>query len=180
MCSGVTVSWRRLRTISIRLSTSRGVRWDPGAIEVLDEMLQLTADVDVDRLALAAVDARRIGTPTAYRAALSIYCGELLPENRYDDWAAGRRDEFADLAAALEGELAALGSPCRPPSLPLDASSFIGRDHELVELRALLRGSRLLTLAGTGGVGRLGSRWSWLEPPRRPTRVVWRSLSWRR
>ena len=127
---------------------------DPGAIEVLDEMLQLTADVDVDRLALAAVDARRIGTPTAYRAALSIYCGELLPENRYDDWAAGRRDEFADLAAALKGELAALGSPCRPPSLPLDASSFIGRDHELVELKALLRGSRLLTLAGTGGVGK--------------------------
>ena len=74
---------------------------DAGAIEVRDEVLHLTADVDVDRLELAAADARRAGTPAAYRAALSLYGGELLPENRYDDWAAGRRDELAELAAEL-------------------------------------------------------------------------------
>ena len=46
-----------------------------------------SADVDVDRLELAAADARRAGTAAAYRAALALYGGELLPENRYDDWA---------------------------------------------------------------------------------------------
>src|SRR3954468_23121307 len=57
---------------------------DPDAIELRDEVLFLTADVDVDRLEAAAVDARRTGTPAAYRAALAIDAGELLPENRYD------------------------------------------------------------------------------------------------
>ena len=82
---------------------------DADAIEVRDEVLFLTADVDVDRLELAAADARRVRTPAAYRAALALYGGELLPENRYDDWAAARRDELAELAAELAEELAALG-----------------------------------------------------------------------
>ena len=60
------------------------------------------ADVDVDRFELAAADARRAGTAAAYRAALAVYGGELLPENRYDDWAIGRRDELADLCAELD------------------------------------------------------------------------------
>ena len=129
---------------------------DAGAIEVREEMLQLRADVDVDRLELAAVEARRAGTPAAYRAALSLYGGELLPENRYDDWAAQRRDELAALARELEEELAALGSvdAARLSSLPADASSFVGRGRELAELKALLRGTRWLTLAGAGGVGK--------------------------
>ncbi len=129
---------------------------DPGAIEVREEMLQLRADVDVDRLELAAVEARRAGTPAAYRAALSLYGGELLPENRYDEWAAERRDELAGLARELEEELAALGSvdAARLASLPADANSFVGRRRELAELKALLGGTRLLTLAGAGGVGK--------------------------
>ena len=129
---------------------------DRGAIEVRDEMLELTADVDVERLEFAAADARRARTPAAYRAALSVYGGELLPENRYDDWSAGRREELAELAAALGAELAALGSgdADQPRSLPADASSFVGRSRELAELKSLLRDTRLLSLAGTGGVGK--------------------------
>jgi predicted ATPase len=127
----------------------------PGAIEVREESLHLIADVDVDRLEAAAADARRSGTPTAYRAALSIYGGELLPENRYDDWAEERRDELARLAAELEDRAAAGSSEAAGlPPLPVDTSSFIGRDRELGELKALLRGTRMLTLAGTGGVGK--------------------------
>ena len=129
---------------------------DRGAIEVRDEMLELTADVDVERLEFAAADARRARTPAAYRAALSVYGGELLPENRYDDWSAGRREELAELAAALGAELAALGAgdADQPRSLPADASSFVGRSRELAELKSLLRDTRLLSLAGTGGVGK--------------------------
>jgi predicted ATPase len=107
-----------------------------GAITFRDEMLQLTADVDVDRLERAVADGDR-------RAVLALN-GELLPENRYDDWASERRDELAALVAGLDAG----------PTLPADASSFIGRGRQLAELRALLRGTRLLTLAGTGGAGK--------------------------
>lgn len=127
-----------------------------GAIEVGSDVLALAADIDVERFALAAADARHIRTTGAYRAALSLYTGELLPENRYDDWAAERREALAELAAELDEELARLGpdGPDRLRPLPADASSFIGRERELAELKALLGGTRLLTLVGTGGTGK--------------------------
>ncbi|MGE5272864.1 MAG: ATP-binding protein [Verrucomicrobiota bacterium] len=128
----------------------------PDAIEVRDELVALApgVEVDVDRFEQAAADARHARTPAAYRAALSVYTGELLSENRYDDWATGRREELAELHAALADELAAFGATDRLPGLPADASSFVGRDHELADLRALLAGTRLLTLSGTGGAGK--------------------------
>jgi len=129
---------------------------DPAAIEVRDDVLALTADVDVDRLALAAAEARHDRTARAYRAALSLYGGELLPENRYDDWATDRREELAELVGELAEELTALSpdGADRLRALPAAASSFIGRERELAELTALLRGTRLLTLVGTGGAGK--------------------------
>jgi len=128
----------------------------PDAIETRDELLRLLAEVDVDRLEAAAAAARRARTAAAYRSALALYGGELLPENRYDDWAASRREELAELAATLTAELAALGADGseRPPPLPADTSSFVGRGRELAELKTLLRRTRTLTLAGTGGVGK--------------------------
>ncbi|ELB89107.1 protein kinase/ LuxR family transcriptional regulator [Rhodococcus wratislaviensis IFP 2016] len=39
-------------------------------------------------------------------------------------------------------------------NLPLELSSFVGRRHELAEAKNLLTSSRLLTLAGIGGVGK--------------------------
>src|SRR3954471_3364025 len=123
------------------------------AIEFRDEVLSLTGDVDVDELERAARDARRMKTAASYRAAISLYGGELLPENRYDDWAEARRDELAELAAALAEESAALGTTA-PFALPAEASSFVGRKRELAELESLLRHTRMLTLSGTGGVGK--------------------------
>jgi predicted ATPase/DNA-binding CsgD family transcriptional regulator len=45
---------------------------------------------------------------------------------------------------------------CRPrrDNLPWDTSSFVGRDHQVVEVADLIRTHRLLTLSGTGGVGK--------------------------
>jgi predicted ATPase len=125
----------------------------PDAIEVRDEVLALVADVDVDRFELAAAGARRVASGASYRAALRVYGGELLPENRYDDWAESRRSELAALAEELAHEAAALAAADRF-ELPADTSSFIGRERELEELDGLLQTTRLLTLAGTGGAGK--------------------------
>ena len=125
----------------------------PEAIEVRDEVLTLSAEVDVDVFERSAADARRVRTAGAYGAALSVYGGELLPENRYDDWAGERREELAALAAELTEEAAPLGDGSRF-ALPAEASSFVGRGRELTELETLLQRTRLLTLSGTGGVGK--------------------------
>ena len=125
----------------------------PDAIVVREEVLSLVAEVDVDLLERLAADARRMRTAAAYSIALSLYRGELLPENRYDDWVEARRVELAALAADLTEEAAALGASARS-RLPVETSSFVGRERELGELEALLRHTRLLTLAGTGGVGK--------------------------
>src|SRR6202011_2594685 len=42
----------------------------------------------------------------------------------------------------------------RPGNLPAEATSFIGRTHELAELRRRLAGARLVSLVGPGGVGK--------------------------
>ena len=41
-----------------------------------------------------------------------------------------------------------------PGNLPAQATSFLGRDSDLAEVRKLLREARLLTLTGVGGVGK--------------------------
>ena len=42
----------------------------------------------------------------------------------------------------------------QPNNLPLDLSSFVGREKELAEVRRLLEEARLLTLTGSGGCGK--------------------------
>jgi predicted ATPase len=125
------------------------------AITLVDGLLRLEADVDVDAFEDAAGDARRQATGQAYRRALALYGGELLPENRYDDWASLERERLAALHAELEEMLVELGGsrPALRP-LPIETSTFVGREHELVELSAVLARTRLLTLTGAGGVGK--------------------------
>jgi predicted ATPase len=50
--------------------------------------------------------------------------------------------------------LRSLDNPKLLNNLPVQASSFIGRDSELAEVRRLLTTSRLVTLTGAGGVGK--------------------------
>src|SRR6476661_1189372 len=92
-------------------------------IDVRDEVLSLADDVDVD------VDLLEVAAADA------------------------RREELAELAAALTEESVALGTTAQFV-LPADASSFVGRERELSELESLLRHTRVLTLSGTGGVGK--------------------------
>jgi len=42
----------------------------------------------------------------------------------------------------------------RRGNLPADMTTFVGRRHELADVRAHLSSSRLVTLTGVGGVGK--------------------------
>src|SRR5581483_11578263 len=113
----------------------------PGAIAVHDEVVSLADDieVDVDVFERAAADAERSGTTAAHRAALELYTGELLPENRYDDWAEATRERLEELHARLQSGLSRSEDTGGLRGLPAETSSFVGRGHELGELHALLR-----------------------------------------
>jgi predicted ATPase/DNA-binding SARP family transcriptional activator/DNA-binding CsgD family transcriptional regulator len=64
--------------------------------------------VDVDAFEEAAAMARRSRDPAAYRTALELYTGELLPNDRYESWAERRHEELRRLYLELLVELGGL------------------------------------------------------------------------
>jgi predicted ATPase/DNA-binding SARP family transcriptional activator len=78
------------------------------ALRLTDGVVALEAQVDVDGFEAAAAAARASGDVSAYEAALDLHAGELLPEDRYEPWADGRRAALLELHSALCVELAAL------------------------------------------------------------------------
>jgi predicted ATPase/DNA-binding SARP family transcriptional activator/DNA-binding CsgD family transcriptional regulator len=64
--------------------------------------------VDIDAFEEAADTARRSKDPAAYRAAIELYSGELLPEDRYEEWAESHRGELRQTLLSLLVELARL------------------------------------------------------------------------
>ncbi len=64
--------------------------------------------VDVSAFEEAVANARRMNTPAAYETALSLYAGELLPQDRYEEWAESRRAELGETRLRLLAELAEL------------------------------------------------------------------------
>ena len=54
-----------------------------------------------DEFEAAAQHARRTRDPNAYAAALTMYGGDLLPDDRYDDWIDNRRQQLHQLYADL-------------------------------------------------------------------------------
>ena len=70
----------------------------------------------------------------------------------------GRPERIFQLqAAGLQAgfpPLRSLGNPALANNLPAQLATFIGRDRELAEVRALVESSRLVTLTGAGGCGK--------------------------
>ena len=58
-------------------------------------------------------------------------------------------------APTLRGEFAPLRSlDAFPGNLPLQVSSFIGREREIARTAEALKSTRVVTLTGVGGVGK--------------------------
>jgi DNA-binding SARP family transcriptional activator len=79
-------------------------RQDSAYLRLTDAMLALNSGhivVDVDQFERLAGDAIHRGDVEAYEAALAVYRGELLPEDRYENWCSDRRSALAELRARL-------------------------------------------------------------------------------
>jgi predicted ATPase/DNA-binding SARP family transcriptional activator/DNA-binding CsgD family transcriptional regulator/Flp pilus assembly protein TadD len=64
--------------------------------------------VDVDAFEAAVATARRSQDPAAYRVAIELYPGELLPDDLYEAWVESRHRELGDTFLSVMIELAGL------------------------------------------------------------------------
>ena len=116
-----------------------------------DESLVLCPEgevwVDVEVFEEAAATARRSRDPAVYRAAIDLYAGDLLPEDRYEEWSEGKREELRQLYLALLLELAGLYEERAEHGLAIDAlRKAIAKEPTLEEAHAALM--RLHALSG--------------------------------
>jgi DNA-binding SARP family transcriptional activator/pimeloyl-ACP methyl ester carboxylesterase len=85
-------------------------------VAAANERLTLATDVwtDVGAFRQAAREARESHSVETYEEALRLYGGELLPDNPYDAWTEGPRQDLSRLHVALMLELAetCIGSGC--------------------------------------------------------------------
>ena len=69
-------------------------------LRLSDEMLTLDTEhilIDADHFQRLAEGALQLGSVSGYETALAAYAGELLPEDRYEDWSGERRHFLAEL-----------------------------------------------------------------------------------
>jgi predicted ATPase/class 3 adenylate cyclase len=110
--------------------------------------------------------ARLLATAHGGQTVLSGATAELvrdeLPDGRLRDLGAHRLKDLARpervfqlLHPALPGDFPPLRTlDALPNNLPVQLTSFVGREPELAEVGRLLAATRLLTLTGTGGTGK--------------------------
>ena len=73
-------------------------------LRLTDSMVALETEhvwIDADQFEQLAESALRDGDVRAYESVLALYGGELLPEDRYEDWCAQRREYLAELHVRL-------------------------------------------------------------------------------
>jgi predicted ATPase/transcriptional regulator with XRE-family HTH domain len=136
------------------------------AFGVLLRQLRLKADLSQEalaeraRMSVVTVGALERGVRRApHRETIALLAAalELGPQDRATLESAADRPSRprrgpGDEAPPAEAPVARAGT--RPSNLPAAVTSFVGRESEVVEIRALLGGSRLVTLTGSGGIGK--------------------------
>src|SRR3954454_10667452 len=110
-----------------------------------DDMLALhpggSVEIDIEAFEQAAARARASGELEDYRAALALHGGDLLPEDRYETWAADRREALNEMRLGLLLELSGLRTEAGDPAEAievLEQAVVIDPLHEAAH-RALMR-----------------------------------------
>ena len=118
------------------------------------DMLELCPEgplsVDVEAFECAAAVARRGREPEAYRAAADLYAGELLPEDRYEPWAEGRREALRLTYLSLLLEMARLSEERGDYGRGIEALRLVVAEEPVHE-EANAHLMRLLALRGGRG-----------------------------
>src|SRR5205085_8489457 len=92
-------------------------------------------------------DARRVQTARAYTEALQLYTGDLVPEDRYEDWVIAYRERLSELRATLLVELAGVQERSGDLGAAIDAlQQVVASDPLHEEAQGLLM--RLLVQVG--------------------------------
>ena len=89
--------------------------------------------VDVHAFEEAAARATRSREPAAYREAIDLCAGDLLPKDRYEGWAEGRREELRQLYLALLIDLAGLYETRDEHALAIEALSTATDEEPMLE-----------------------------------------------
>ncbi len=109
-----------------------------------------TIRIDVHAFMQAARDAQAEGSVRGYLGALSLYAGDLLPEDRYDDWAAGMREALRQERLSLLSGLADLYQSRNDLAAATDIRAEIVREDPFDEVaqRLLMRDLALIGQRG--------------------------------
>ena len=103
--------------------------------------------IDVEAFLAAARAAQEGRTPQAYREALRLYTGDLVPEDRYEDWAIAYREWLSGLRVTLLVELAGVQEQTGDFSAAIETlQQAVASDPVHEEAQGLLM--RLLVQAG--------------------------------
>lgn len=123
--------------------------------------------IDVEAFEEAAAAARHGDDPAACEAALRLYTGDLLPEDRYEDWAQHRRERLREQYLALLVTLARLSEERGDPRRAIELLRRVVTEEPLHEEahRALM-----------GTYGRAGQRHEAMRQYRRLTEVLHEGL----
>ncbi len=95
---------KALHAARCALEPGRTPRQDSAYLHLRDDVLALDSDhvsIDADLFQGVAKTALQSRTVAAYEAALAAYGGELLPEDRYEDWTEERRRSLTTLHAQV-------------------------------------------------------------------------------
>ena len=120
-------------------------------LQLRHDMLLLEAPgglwTDVEAFLAAACAAHEGRTPQAYREALRLYTGDLMPEDQYEDWAIAYREWLSGLRVTLLVELAGVQEQAGDLSAAIETlQQAVASDPVHEEAQGLLM--RLLVQAG--------------------------------
>jgi DNA-binding SARP family transcriptional activator len=133
------------------LEPELGHRAEPRFLRLRSDLLELAPDdeldSDLERFEQAAVDAEGLGDPALLSEAIARFDGELLPEERFEDWAIERREAVRATHVELLLELAGL----EHDRLRLDCAIDALTQAVAVEPLHEEAQARLIHLAGLAG-----------------------------